>query len=160
MPDNVEIEVRNRIAVARMNRPARRNALSVEYMRELIATAHDLAERRDVDAVVLTGGERFFSAGADLKDPDRWNLEERPLIEQREMMATGYRLCRAWEELPQMVVAAIEGYAIGGAGGGQGADHGGFLRVSDPGDGPGRTRVLYRTLRKRGGDPDTGGGDG
>ncbi len=114
MPDNVEIEVRNRIAVARMNRPARRNALSVEFMRELIAAAHSLEERRDVDAVVLTGGERFFSAGADLKDPDRWNLQERPLVEQREMMATGYRLCRAWEELPQMVVAAIEGYAIGG----------------------------------------------
>jgi enoyl-CoA hydratase len=83
-------------------------------MRELTKTAHDLGERSDVDAVILTGDEVCFSAGADLGDARIWADASRPLVERREVAAQGYRLCKAWEELPQVSIAAIEGYAVGG----------------------------------------------
>ncbi|NDF46324.1 MAG: enoyl-CoA hydratase/isomerase family protein, partial [Betaproteobacteria bacterium] len=39
---------------------------------------------------------------------------EKPLIERREIASLGFRTCQAWESMPQIVIAAIEGYAVGG----------------------------------------------
>ena len=97
-----------------MNRPERRNALSIALMNELIAFARECQTDYAIDAVVVTGGERWFSAGNDLKDEARWNVADKSFIEQRDIATTGYRLCKAWEEIPQITIAAIEGYAIGG----------------------------------------------
>jgi len=102
------------IAVVTLNRPDARNAMSARLMREMIACAGKLAARRDLDAVILRGSGKWFSAGADLNDASRWGNAARPLDEQREVAALGYRMARAWEELPQITIAAIEGYAIGG----------------------------------------------
>jgi len=82
-------------------------------MREMIACAQQLGARGDLDAVIVTGAGGAFSAGADLKDPRRW-AGGAPLLEQREIAGLGFRMARAWEELPQMTIAAIEGYAVGG----------------------------------------------
>ena len=101
------------LARVALNRPERRNAFSAELMREMIAAAGELAARRDVDAVVVSGSDGVFSAGADLKDATRW-AGGAPLLEQRETSSLGGRMARAWEELPQVTIAAIEGYAIGG----------------------------------------------
>ncbi len=97
-----------------MNRPERRNALSIDFMRALTRTAEDLRDDDSVDVVLLTGSERWFSAGADLKDEARWGIADQPLQVQREVNQVGYRMARAWEELPQITIAAIESYAIGG----------------------------------------------
>jgi len=94
-------------------RPERRNALSAELMREMIGCAQELAARRELDVIVVTGDAGVFSAGADLKDPSRW-AGGAPLLEQREIAGLGQRMARAWEELPQITIAAIEGYAVGG----------------------------------------------
>src|SRR5262245_52759275 len=102
-----------RLARVVLDRPERRNAFSAELMREMIACAGELAARRDLDAVVVTGSGGVFSAGADLKDASRW-AGGAPLLEQRETSSLGGRMARAWEELPQITIAAIEGYAIGG----------------------------------------------
>src|SRR5262245_14955699 len=96
-----------------LDRPERRNAFSAELMREMIACAGELAARSDIDAVVVSGAGSVFSAGADLKDTTRW-AGGAPLLEQREIASLGGRMARAWEELPQVTAAAIEGYAIGG----------------------------------------------
>jgi enoyl-CoA hydratase/carnithine racemase len=101
------------IATLELSRPARRNAFSAELMREMIDCAGGLAARRDIDAVIVSGAGSSFSAGADLKDSSRW-AGGAPLLEQREIAALGQRMARAWEELPQITIAAIEGYAIGG----------------------------------------------
>ena len=101
------------IARLELNRPERRNAFSAELMREMIDCAGELAGRRDIDAVVVAGAGSSFSAGADLKDASRW-AGGAPLLEQREIAGLGQRMARAWEELPQVTIAAIEGYAIGG----------------------------------------------
>src|ERR1044072_595523 len=106
-------EFSGRIATVTLERPDRRNALSADLMRELTACALELSARKDLDAVVVTGAKGAFSAGADLKDSSRW-AGGAPLLEQREIAGLGQRMARAWEELPQITIAAIEGYAVGG----------------------------------------------
>jgi enoyl-CoA hydratase/carnithine racemase len=106
-------EFSGRIATVTLDRPERRNAFSAELMREMIACAQALGTRGDLDAVIVAGAGGTFSAGADLKDPSRW-AGGAPLLEQREIAGLGFRMARAWEELPQITVAAIEGYAVGG----------------------------------------------
>lgn len=106
-------EFSGRIATVTLERPERRNALSAELMREMIACAQELTARRDLDVVLVTGAAGVFCAGADLKDSSRW-AGGAPLLEQREIAGLGQRMARAWEELPQITIAAIEGYAVGG----------------------------------------------
>lgn len=111
---HIALQVDGRLATVRLQRPASRNAMSVALMRELTRAAQGLAERCDVDAVLLTGDATCFSAGADLKDRAAWADETLPLVERREIAGLGWRLCKAWEELPQVTIVAIEGYAVGG----------------------------------------------
>jgi len=106
-------EFSGRISTVTLDRPERRNAFSTELMREMIRCAQELSARNDLDAVLVTGAGGCFSAGADLKDPSRW-AGGAPLLEQREIAGLGFRMARAWEELPQITIAAIEGYAVGG----------------------------------------------
>jgi enoyl-CoA hydratase len=113
MDPGLRTEISGRLAVVTLARPQRRNAFSVGLMRELIGSAQSLAAREDVDVVIVTGAERCFSAGADLKDPERWPADK-PLVASREVGSLGFRMTRAWEELPQVTIAAIEGYAVGG----------------------------------------------
>ena len=109
------LDIEDRLALVRLNRPEARNALSQGLMRELITCAQELAERSDIDLVLLTGNEVCLSAGADLKDARAWADDALPLVTRREIAALGYRMCKAWEELPQITIVAIEGYAVGGA---------------------------------------------
>jgi enoyl-CoA hydratase/carnithine racemase len=112
--EHLSVTVEGRLALVRLQRPAARNALSLALMRALTRTARDLAERTDVDALILAGGDACFSAGVDLKDARQWADPSLPLVERREIAAVGWRMCKAWEELPQITLAAIEGYAVGG----------------------------------------------
>lgn len=114
MYSTLKLAVSGGIAVVALNRPEARNAISAELMREMIACAGRLAARRDVDVIILRGSGKWFSAGADLRDARRWGNGELPFDRQRETASLGYRMARAWEELPQITIAAIEGYAIGG----------------------------------------------
>lgn len=104
----------DRVATLALQRPAQRNAMSTELMREMIACAAELAAREDLDVVLVTGSAGCFSAGADLKDSQRWANDATTLSQRREIATLGLRMARAWEELPQITIAAIEGYAIGG----------------------------------------------
>ena len=110
---HLKLSTDGRLARVTLERSERRNAFSAELMREMIAAAAELAARRDLDAVIVSGSGGVFSAGADLKDATRW-AGGAPLLEQRETSGLGGRMARAWEELPQITIAAIEGYAIGG----------------------------------------------
>ncbi|MEN9627349.1 MAG: hypothetical protein RJA10_576 [Pseudomonadota bacterium] len=103
-----------RLATVRLSRPAVRNALSQALMQELTDCARALAERTDIDVVILTGDSTCFTAGADLKDARSWADESLPLVTRRHGAGLGYRMCKAWEELPQITIVAIEGYAVGG----------------------------------------------
>jgi enoyl-CoA hydratase len=110
----LNVDVKGAVATVTLNRPKARNAMSAQLMREMIACAAKLGPRRDLDVVIVRGAGQWFSAGADLRDASRWGNGELPLDRQREIASLGYKMARAWEELPQITIAAIEGYAIGG----------------------------------------------
>ena len=94
-------------------RPDARNALNGELMEELTEAARLLRLRTDVLAVILTGTPTYFSAGADLSASQARSGQG--LLEARRSVMAGPDLCRAWEEIEAVTIAAIEGYCIGGA---------------------------------------------
>jgi enoyl-CoA hydratase/carnithine racemase len=105
----VTIERHESIAIVRMTRTENLNAFNRELTVELTEAARSFHNDHETRAVILTGTPRAFSAGADLK-------EARPkttFAEQRERSHLGRHLCRAWEEMPQTTIAAIEGPAVG-----------------------------------------------
>ena len=110
----LKLDIKGAIAIVTLNRPESRNAMSAQLMREMIACAARIAARRDVDVAIVRGSGSCFSAGADLKNSRRWSNTGQPLDRQRGEAGLGYRMARVWEELPQITLAAIEGYAIGG----------------------------------------------
>ena len=97
-----------------LNRPEARNALNGELMEELTEAARLLRLRTDVRAVIVTGTETYFSAGADLS-ASQARASQPSLIESRRAVMAGPDMCRAWEEIEAVTIAAIEGYCIGGA---------------------------------------------
>jgi enoyl-CoA hydratase/carnithine racemase len=109
----LKVETKGAVATVTLDRPEARNAMSAQLMREMIACAGRLAARRELRVVIVRGAGACFSAGADLKDGKRWG-GARSLEENREIASLGFRMARAWEELPHLTIAAIEGYAIGG----------------------------------------------
>jgi len=114
MYQTLKLQIKGAVALVTLDRPEARNAMSAKLMREMIACAGRVAALRAVDVAIVRGSGRWFSAGADLNDASRWGNAARPLDEQREIAALGYRMARAWEEVPQITIGAIEGYAIGG----------------------------------------------
>lgn len=95
------------VAVVRLNRPEVRNALNLALRRELAEVFAELAGKKSVRCIVLTGDERAFCAGADLNE----YVEATPTeIIERDM----HRLWGAIAECPTPVIAAVNGYALGG----------------------------------------------
>ena len=99
--------------IVRMNRPHKRNALSAELKRELARVARELAERTDIGAIVLAGSGGAFCAGNDISEPDSF-AQDRALLDARRHIRLGLEMCRAWEALPQITIAAVDRFAIGG----------------------------------------------
>ncbi len=94
----------------RLNRPHRLNAVSLPMYQALETELKEIAADADVRAVILTGSGRAFCAGADLKA----HRDTPPTPEQRhEYIETSQRVFRALQTLPQPVVAAVNGHAIG-----------------------------------------------
>ena len=114
MYEALKVSVAARVATVLLNRPERRNAMSAALLEDLISCAAALGPRQDVDVVIVAGAGTCFSAGADLKDPSRWANDGASMIERRDIASLGFRMARAWEELPQVTIGAVEGYAIGG----------------------------------------------
>jgi enoyl-CoA hydratase len=107
MYEHVRVEYDGEVAVVRLDR-APANALDLTLLREGRACADELATA-PCAAVVLTGRDRFFSAGMDLKDTPQLDREG-----QREAVAGINALCAAWYAFPRPVVAAVNGHAIAG----------------------------------------------
>jgi enoyl-CoA hydratase len=108
MPAFVEAEVEDFVAHVTLNR-APVNAISHEVVRELAATFEQLQARVDVRAVVLSGGKRSFSAGVDIRE-----LHSAPPTDAIPRNAWFQRVFLGIEQCRIPVVAAVEGYALGG----------------------------------------------
>jgi enoyl-CoA hydratase len=105
------VEHRGPVAIVRFDRGEALNAFNAPLMQELTQVARSFHGDHKTRAIVLTGTARAFSSGADLKE------ERQPgsFAQYRERSQLGRRLCKAWEDTPQIVTAAIEGPAVGGA---------------------------------------------
>jgi enoyl-CoA hydratase/carnithine racemase len=103
-----------RIAVVRFDRGDGLNGLSPEAMRQLTSVARSFEDDADTSVVVLTGSAGAFSAGFDLKDPEGRSRKEMDLGSLRRALKVGPKLTRAWQEVEQITICAIEGFAVGG----------------------------------------------
>jgi enoyl-CoA hydratase/carnithine racemase len=101
-----EFDTEARIATVTLNRPEKRNPLSLALMDELIAAFRAIGARRDVAVVILTGNGPAFSAGHDLSEMTGRSVEEYRAIFDRccELMA-------AVQAIPQPVIAMVRGIA-------------------------------------------------
>ena len=114
MENPVTIRQENNIAVVRLDRGARANAMSFEIMAALTEAARSLENDDDLAAVVLTGTNKVFSAGMDLRDEAFDRLGDMPLSEKRALAEHGPRLARAWAGLEAPTVAAVDGPCLAG----------------------------------------------
>jgi enoyl-CoA hydratase/carnithine racemase len=96
--------------VITLNRPDKRNAISVLMMDELIAALKAAEAEPSVRGVVITGGPAFFAAGADLNEA----LQVKTASQGTEYFRRWHRLNSTAEELAKPVLAAIEGFCITG----------------------------------------------
>jgi enoyl-CoA hydratase len=98
------------IATITLNRPEALNAFSKEVVSEVLQALEDIRSDESVRVVILTGaGEKAFSAGADIKAMIGMNA-----LKARELSLMGEKLCLALENLEKPVIAALNGYALGG----------------------------------------------
>jgi enoyl-CoA hydratase/carnithine racemase len=98
----VEHEESGRVAVLTLNRPERRNALSLETMRELTSAFRAVAEDRSVYACILRGEGAAFSAGHDLRE-----LQCREEAAYREIFDACVELMQTIQSIPQPVIAEV-----------------------------------------------------
>jgi len=103
-----------RIAVVRFDRGDGVNAFSYQAMRELRDVPRDFEDDLDTSVVILTGSAKAFSAGFDLKDPEGRARRAMDLGALRRALKVGPRMTRAWQDMEQITIAAIEGHCIGG----------------------------------------------
>jgi len=98
------------IATIMLNRPEAMNAFSKDVVSEIVNAIEDVRNDDAVRVVVLTGaGEKAFSAGADIK-----SMIGMTALKARELSLMGEKLCLALENLEKPVIAALNGYALGG----------------------------------------------
>ena len=115
MSDTLDLErPRDGVAVVRLNRPDRLNAINEAMRSELTQTLADLATDRAVHAVVLTGAGRGFCSGIDVRDFGPSMLEaDAPALDRMRFQETMAALAEAIRDLPQPVVAAVNGPCVG-----------------------------------------------
>lgn len=105
--DNVYVEKDGPVALVTLNRPQALNALSYALVKDLSLAMQELDRDPDVRVIIVTGGEKVFAAGADIKEmADRGPFDER--IHER----LGYR--DQINRIAKPVIAAVSGFALGG----------------------------------------------
>lgn len=110
MPGFVRVEMEDRLAIVTINRPDSLNALNSSVLRELAVTIEHLSMAADVGAIILTGaGERAFVAGADIKE-----MVGLSVLEMRAFSEAGRRLGDTMAGCNKPILAAINGFALGG----------------------------------------------
>ncbi len=108
----IRIERQDKTAIVYFDRGERLNAFTQPLIGELTRTAREFEKDQVIQTIVLTGTQQSFSAGMDLDD-EMWNMPDATDLERRETYYSGVRLCAAWEQLPQITIAAIDGMAVG-----------------------------------------------
>jgi len=95
-------------ALIQFNRPEVLNAINMKLMEELVSTLEELDKDSDVRCIVITGSEKAFAAGADIKE-----MADASAIEmlQRDQFARWDRI----RKIKKPIIAAVSGFALGAA---------------------------------------------
>ena len=106
----IEISKNNRIGILTINRPDSLNAMSTEVLIEFINGLKKIQSEKDTRVIIITGsGEKAFIAGADIKVMQKMNQKE-----AFEFANLGHELANLIEKSKKPVIAAVNGYALGG----------------------------------------------
>jgi enoyl-CoA hydratase len=106
--ENILVETRGRVGLVTLNRPKALNALSPDLMRELGEALTNFDSDDAIGAIVITGSEKAFAAGADIKAMKDWGYMD--------VYKADY-ITSEWETINRIrkpVIAAVAGYALGG----------------------------------------------
>ncbi|NLU84438.1 enoyl-CoA hydratase [Rhodococcus sp. HNM0569] len=105
--ETIRVERRGRVALLTLDRPQALNALNSTVMREVVSAAEELDRDRGIGAIVITGSEKAFAAGADIKEMSSKSYMDVYLDD----------FFAAWDRLAAVrtpTIAAVSGYALGG----------------------------------------------
>jgi enoyl-CoA hydratase len=106
--ETITLERRGRVGLVTLNRPKALNALCAQLVAELESALNELEADAGIGAIVITGSEKAFAAGADIKE-----MKDRGFID---VFTTDF-ITKGWERLAQCrkpTIAAVAGYALGG----------------------------------------------
>ena len=105
--ENIIVEKDDSIAILTLNRPQQLNALSYDLLKDLSVAMQTLDVDKEVRVMIVTGGEKVFAAGADIKEmADQGPFDAR--IQER--LAYRDRI----NQITKPVIAAVSGFALGG----------------------------------------------
>lgn len=109
--ENLLIAIENKIALVTLNRPTKLNALNKDTLAELHAAFSDLEKDDTIQVIILTGsGEKAFVAGADIAEFANFSAQE-----GTQLAADGHqKVFDHIENLKKPVIAAVNGFALGG----------------------------------------------
>lgn len=109
--EHILLERDDAIAIITLNRPKQLNALSGAVLDDVSAALDELAVDNQVRAIIITGsGDRAFAAGADIGEL----AQIQSANEGRRMAQRSHQLGRKMADLPKPIIAAINGFALGG----------------------------------------------
>jgi enoyl-CoA hydratase len=106
---SIELAVNERVATITVNRPDKLNALNAATIGELGDAIDEVRRRDDIAAAILTGAGRAFVAGADISE-----LAAQSPLQAKQRALRGQEIFRRYETSPKPVVAAVNGFALGG----------------------------------------------
>jgi len=110
MYSNILMEAKDGIGIVTINRPKALNALNIETLRELYSVMQEINADNNIKAVIITGaGEKAFAAGADIAQ-----MAGLTAMEGRDMAILAQKVFSYIEEMDRPVIAAVNGYALGG----------------------------------------------
>jgi len=110
MENHIEIEKRDGIIIVRLNRPSKLNALNRSVISDLGEIVHQLNFEDEYKAMIITGsGDKAFAAGADISE-----FTDYPTSEAMKMAQKGHDIFREIETSKKPVIAAVNGFALGG----------------------------------------------
>jgi len=103
----IKTDVSDGVGIITLNRPDALNALSVQLMTDVVAALTDLETNEQIGCILLTGSDKAFAAGADIKE----------MVDQQYLLALSEQFLGGWDRIAQCrkpTVAAVAGYALGG----------------------------------------------
>jgi len=106
--ENILVETQDNVGIITLNRPHALNALCADLIRELAEVLDGFEQDPGIGCIVVTGSEKAFAAGADIKEMQSFNYMD---VYQRDFITDG------WERLSQCrkpTIAAVAGFALGG----------------------------------------------